>query len=289
VLSLRLADWASIFEKNFWRHLSIKCWTQEIGVAGKLRKYITKTFTISPELILKNWTGRTYWTEVNCLQGLYIRLVSPWDSHSWEANSRSLSHEISRLLCNPNVHYRVHKNQPKVRGCMRRFVTSVFFNDQELSAYRPTTNMEDHPLSTVRHWLFNTFTTIWRPSPPPTTWWLPCHGIREQLNKSKHTEQDDKTHMDVDIHAHTPTGIETPSYCSNGGRPYATYNLKSSPYTTNGEWIKNYATGEKKYTKASWLENFNLRRLNNTGDLSLDSRPISTELKRVSHNLYPSQ
>jgi hypothetical protein len=33
---------------------------------------------------------------------------------SWEANSRSTSQEISLLLCNPNIHYRVHKSPPLV-------------------------------------------------------------------------------------------------------------------------------------------------------------------------------
>jgi hypothetical protein len=53
------------------------------------------------------------------------------------------------------------------------FHNKLFFYGEELLAPRPTPNLEDHPLSAVRNWLFNIFEAtlnIWRLSPPSATW-----------------------------------------------------------------------------------------------------------------------
>jgi len=71
---------------------------------------------------MSSWRGAYLSTETNLWTEIYVS--STWSSHSlthslthsmdqsssWEANSHLPSQEITRLLCNPKVHYSVHNS-----------------------------------------------------------------------------------------------------------------------------------------------------------------------------------
>jgi hypothetical protein len=60
---------------------------------------------------------------------------------------------------------------PSPRPC-RTIHNNILFYDEELLAPRPTSNLEEHPLSAVRNCLFSIFAAtlhIWRPFLPSAT------------------------------------------------------------------------------------------------------------------------
>jgi hypothetical protein len=85
---------------------------------------------------------------------------------------------------------RLSRGSVHVWGFFNTFVISSYFYREELIAPRPTTKLEDHPLSTVRDCLFNIFAAslqTWRASPPSATWrrampWWQGLGHSEELH-----------------------------------------------------------------------------------------------------------
>jgi hypothetical protein len=77
----------------------------------------------------------------------------------------SLPHLQQPATC-PSRELRSTKFSVQVWSLKKYFVTSWVFHGEELLAPRPTPNLEDHPLSAVRGWLFSIFAGtlhIWWP------------------------------------------------------------------------------------------------------------------------------
>jgi hypothetical protein len=68
----------------------------------------------------------------------------------------------------------IQRIRPSLRPC-KTFRNNMLSYGEGLLFLRPTPKQEDHPLSSVRDFLFSIFAAtlhIWRPSFPPATWGL---------------------------------------------------------------------------------------------------------------------
>jgi len=119
----------------------------------------------------------------------YLHTYSTEQSPSWEGNRFSAGQEIPafygtlRFITAFTRTRHLSLSWARSRhACM--FHDPVSFNDEELSAPRPTTNMGDHPLSAVRDCIFSILAAtlnIWRPFLHPQPENAPYRGDRNSL------------------------------------------------------------------------------------------------------------
>jgi len=87
------------------------------------------------------------WTVFINLVSLVLLTYLMEQSPSCEANQFSASQEITSILWNPNVHYRIHKC-PNEAFCVN-FRNLLCFHGEEMLAPHPTPMLEDYPLLTT--------------------------------------------------------------------------------------------------------------------------------------------
>jgi len=126
-------------------------WLTLTGVGGALKYYETHRkpgkddLIIMKQIRLSKAQNQPLYLHFHATRLTNQSTNSMEQSPSWESNSHSASQEPER-------------SQEPTRGPVQHLVTGHFFYGAELLASRPTSELEDHPLSTVRDCLFNIIT-----------------------------------------------------------------------------------------------------------------------------------
>jgi len=114
-ISQLVSSWIS--ESARWiqaTHTTLPKWSADTitVLQSEERNFYKNSHIVNIQWLVMGWTARVHiFVRLNPL----ALLPAPWDrGPSWEANSRSASQEMPRLLCNQNFHYRVHKSPPVV-------------------------------------------------------------------------------------------------------------------------------------------------------------------------------